>query len=343
VKQQWTEPVSWSDHEWRDGSTKVPSGETMGISATSFFCGAVAAGSDLYLTFLRTPWFVIAVIAAISLLDIWLSRRTIWSPHDPFPVDERRSGGQVYRAGFKLYRRYRMLFIGIGVIFVPLAAVAIGLQQLLTRLTGAGAFLEETDSDPIVSGAIALLFGQLSTIVASIAVTAAVAHALARIEEGGRPDALEAFRAILPRVGSLAWAWLRVIVVAGLLAITIVGIPLAVIWLVRKAVLTQACVIEDLGATAALRRSSELVRRHGPRVFAISALVNVTAFLLGPIIGILVLFLTSSSLSLINLISSLVYVFVVPYAAIALTLLFFDLRRRQAEEAMHAAVVPVSP
>ena len=41
------------------------------------------------------------------------------------------------------------------------------------------------------------------------------------------------------------------------------------------------------------------------------------------------LFLTSGSLSLINLISSLVYAFVVPYAAIAMTLLFYDLRRRR--------------
>jgi hypothetical protein len=119
-----------------------------------------------------------------------------------------------------------------------------------------------------------------------------------------------------------------VIVVAGLLVVTIVGIPIAVVYLVRKAVVTQACVIEDREASAALRRSSELVSRHGPRVFAISALVNVTAYLLGPIVGIAVLFLTPSSLVAVNAISSLVYVFVMPYAGIAIALLFYDLRRR---------------
>jgi hypothetical protein len=137
-----------------------------------------------------------------------------------------------------------------------------------------------------------------------------------------------------------------VILVAGLLTITIVGIPIAVVYLVRKAVLTQACVIEDLQATPALRRSSELVSGHGLRVLAISALVNVTAFLLGPIVGVLVLFATSSSLAVINLISSLVYAIVVPYAAIALTLLFYDLRRRAGEEPVGApdsAAVPASP
>ena len=341
TKQQWTEPVSWSEDEWRDGSTEVPSGGTIGVSATSFFCGAVATGSQLYLEFLRTPWFVLGALAAVTLLGVWLSRRTAWSPHEPFPIDRARSGGQIYRAAFKLYRRYRLLFVGIGLIFVPLSVLGVLLQQVLIRTTGVGTFLDETQSDPIVSGICALLFGQLSAIFAGIAVSAAVACALGKIHEGERPDALDAFRGIVPRLGSLGWAWFRVILVAGLLTLTIVGIPLAVVYLVRKAVLSQACVLEDLRATPALRRSGELVSGHGPRVLAIGALVNVTAVLLGPIVGISVLFLTSGSLALINLISSLVYAFVVPYAAIAITLLFYDLRRRRAGE--EPAVAQTSP
>jgi hypothetical protein len=341
TKDQWTEPVTWSDDEWRDSSTKVPSGSTLGISATSFFCGAVAAGSQLYLEFLRTPWFVLGALAAVTLLGAWLSRRTAWSPHDPFPIDRARSAGQIYRAAFKLYRRYRLLFVGIGLIFVPLSVVGVVLQQILIHTTGVGTFLDEAESDPIVTGVCALLFGQISAIFASIAVTAAVARALGRIHQGDRPDALDAFRGIFPRLGSLCWGWFRVILIAGLLTVTIVGIPLAVVYLVRKAVLSQACVLEDLRATPALRRSSELVAGHGPRVLVIGALVNVTAALLGPIVGVAVLFVASGSLALINLISSLVYAFVVPYAAIAMTLLFYDLRRRQAGE--HPAAVQVSP
>ena len=58
------------------------------------------------------------------------------------------------------------------------------------------------------------------------------------------------------------------------------------------------------------------------------------------------LFLTSGSLALINLISSLVYALVVPYASIAMALLFYDLRRRKAGEepvaAPAAGVVPTT-
>ena len=52
MKTQWTEPVSWSEDQWRDSSTDVPLTKTMGPSATSFFCAAVAKGSDVYLHFL---------------------------------------------------------------------------------------------------------------------------------------------------------------------------------------------------------------------------------------------------------------------------------------------------
>ena len=61
----------------------------------------------------------------VTLLGVWLSRRTAWSPHEPFPIDRARSGGQIYRAAFRLYRRYRLLFIGIGLIFVPLSAIGV--------------------------------------------------------------------------------------------------------------------------------------------------------------------------------------------------------------------------
>ena len=338
AKDQWTKPVSWSNDQWRSSSTKVPLQSTFGPSTTDFFCGAVAAGSRVYLRFLRTPWLVLGVLGLISLFGVWLSRRTVWSPHEPFPIDELRSGGQIYRAAFRLYRRYKLLFLGIGVIFLPLAVLAVVLQELVTRLTGFGAFVDLVENDAIVSGVAALVFGQLSTILGTIAVTAAVAHVLERIEEGDHPDALDAYRGVLPRAGSLGWAWIRVIVVAGLLVVTIVGIPIAIVYLVRKSVTTQACVVEDLHASAALRRSTDLVRFHGPRVFAIAALVNVTAYLLGPIVGIIVLFLTPSPLGIVNLVSSLVYVFVMPYAGIALTLLFYDLRQRRS---LQPAVVPV--
>ena len=330
--------MRWVEDEWRDTSTAVPLQKSLS-SATGFFCGAVAAGSRVYLDFLRTPWFVLGVLSAVVLLAIWLSRRTRWSPALTTPADQLRSGGQIYRSAWQIYRRYLPLFIGIGLIFIPLSAIAAIVQQATFSLTGIGTLISESDSDPVVEAVIALGLGQISTIVATVLVIAAASVALAQMDEGEHPDAIHAYRGVMSHLGSLAWAWLRIVLVAGLLTITIVGIPIAIFYLVRKAVVTPACVLEDRGAGSSLRRSSELVRGSGIRVFAVTALVAVTAYLAGPIVGVLVLFLTSSSLAAINVISSLVYVVVMPYVGVAFALLFYDLRHRLSEQ---PALMPVA-
>ena len=330
VKEQWTKPVSWADETWRSSSTQVPLQSTFGPSTTDFFCGAVAAGSRIYLRFLRTPWFVLGFFALLAVLILWLTRRTRWSPLVPEPLDQARTGGQIYRTARLIYARHPRMFLGIGLAFVPFGILAALIQQAIQQFTGVGTFVTEAETDPLVGGVVGLLFGQLSTIAASVLVTAVVALALGHIDEDGRPNALRAYRAVLPHVGSLAWAWARVVFVSVVLTLTVIGIPVAVIYLVRKAVLTQACVIEHLSAGHALRRSSQLVGRRLLRVLAITGLVNVTAYLAGPIVGVLFMFLTSSSLSFVNGISSLVYVVVMPYAGIAIALLFFDVRRRAA-------------
>ena len=57
--------------------------------------------------------------------------------------------------------------------------------------------------------------------------------------------------------------------------------------------------------------------------------MNGTVALLGPVIGVAMMFVTPASLGLINLVSALVYVFVLPAVGIVIALLFFDLRIRK--------------
>jgi hypothetical protein len=332
TKQQWTQPVSWADDTWRSSSTEVPGQSSFGTSTTDFFCSAVAAGSKVYIRFLRTPWAVLALFGALALLAAWAVKRTRWRPLVEEPLDQARTGGQIYRTARLVYARHPRMFLGIGLAFIPFGILGAFIQELVFDFTGAGTFVSEAETDPVISGVIALLFGEISTIAASVLVTGVVALALQHIDDDGRPNALRAYRATVPHLWSLAWAWLRVIVVTVLLSLTVVGLPFAVFWLVRKTVLTQACVIERLSATNGLRRSSQLVGRQVVRVLAIAGLVNVSVFLAGPVIGLVFLFLTSHSLEFVNAVSSIVYVVLIPYAGIAIALLFYDLRRRQAGE-----------
>ncbi len=57
---------------------------------------------------------------------------------------------------------------------------------------------------------------------------------------------------------------------------------------------------------------------------------NGLALLAGPLVGLTLLFLESSTLPAIDIVSSIVYAAVLPYAAVVQTLLFYDARARRA-------------
>ena len=112
------------------------------------------------------------------------------------------------------------------------------------------------------------------------------------------------------------------------LTITVVGIPFAIHRFIRWSLFAEACVLDDLSATESLRRSSVLVKGRWWRTFGFTLLVDALAVLSGPLLGVGLLLVTDHSLNFINLAASLVYTFTVPYAAIQLTLYYFDLEAR---------------
>ena len=141
----------------------------------------------------------------------------------------------------------------------------------------------------------------------------------------GVGDALRMTVRAAPRLLRTA---IRVTVVTSLLAVTIVGIPLAVANLGRWAVAVQASALEDLGAGPALARSRALVRGRWWRTALTATTVNVTAAFSGPLVGIVLLFLTPLPLATINAVSSAVFVFAMPLAGAALAFLYGDLVAR---------------
>jgi hypothetical protein len=163
------------------------------------------------------------------------------------------------------------------------------------------------------------------------------------MDRGLDPRARDAYREPLREVATLAWITVRIVVITALLGLTIVGIPFAVLYFIRRVVAASVCVVEDLPADAAIARSTRLVRGQGWRVFSLTAAVGLVAFATGPVIGVCVLLIWSPALTVVNLVSSIVYALVMPYVGITLTLLYFDLRRRHAADPELRTVVVDSP
>jgi hypothetical protein len=106
----------------------------------------------------------------------------------------------------------------------------------------------------------------------------------------------------------------------------------------------QEICADRYSARAAVRQGPRLVRNNWGRSAALLVLIYVAGLLSGPIVGLVFLLLTSVDPQTLNLIGSLVYVIVLPYLAIATTLLYFDLKkRREAEESPAAGAAVGRP
>jgi hypothetical protein len=332
TKDSWIDPLEWMDAEWRDGSTVVPAARTVAPTATGFFCWAVESGSDVYIAVLDAPLVVLGVLAALVLFAVWLSRRTVWSPAPAFPIDEERRTGQILKAAAAIYRRLWRLLFGIGIFLVPVAVLATLVQQLVFRLSPVGTLVAVADEDELFGLVVALLVGSLGIVVGMAVVQAGIAAALVAVDRGEHPDALDAYRMVVPRLARLVGAMLLVIIAVVGLSLTVVGLPVAAFLALRWSLVPQVVAVEGLAPTAALGRSWRLTRRKLAQVGVLAAAANIGISALGPLLACILMLVLDLPLGLLNLVAGLLAAGMVPYAGTVLALNFLDLRREDERE-----------
>ena len=79
MKRKWTEPITWTDESWRDDATPYRPAPRSGRLRPDFFCGAVAAGSNVLHDRDRNPLPVVVALAGMVALVLWLASRTSWA------------------------------------------------------------------------------------------------------------------------------------------------------------------------------------------------------------------------------------------------------------------------
>jgi hypothetical protein len=332
AKDAWSQPIEWADG-LRDGSVPVPGTKTLGPSVTKFFCGAVTQGSIVLNWALVHPWAFFVLAGMLVAGSGEAVRRTTWRPVLREPLRMRRGGGQMLRAAFRVYLSDARTFLGMGAIFVPVSIVASAIQWVLFHLTGLEGLVALDGRHGAVTALLALLIGGIGAAIASVCTTAAVAAALGELDRDVRISAAEAYRRALSRWRHLAGAFVRVFGSAVLLVLIVIGIPLAIWRFIRFSFFAQACVLDGRDARGSMRRSAQLVEGQWWRTFGFTAFVDVLAALSGPFFGVLLLLLaTDRSLDFIDLVGSVIYTITVPYAAIVLTLYYFDLELRRSEQ-----------
>jgi hypothetical protein len=339
TKQQWTEPITWANEHFRDTSFTVPAGGSVGSTATGFFCGAVARGSSLLTAITGNPSPVLIAFAVLAVLLLWLASRTTWDPASPFPVRQRRAWGTIVGASARLYITHLRLVLSLGLLFIPLGLLITVLQYLLFRVSGLSSFVDTAGASNAFVGGLAILLGTLLTVFGLGIVQVTCAASVAALGEERVLAPPDAYKQVLGRWRELLATFVLGVAVLGILMLSAIGSIIAIWLLVRWSLAAPVIALEGKSARAALRRSSQLVRGDWWRVASLVGFVTLIGLLSGPLLGAILLFITNASFNFVNLISSLVYVFALPFVAIATTYLYFDLALEKEERAAEAVGV----
>ena len=238
-----------------------------------------------------------------------------------------RTLGEIINETFSLYGKGLWTFVSIAIIpeviiFVLSAIIFIPLVLVRGRSYGVdiSPFSWDLEFELGVGVGLVIFLGLLLLVI-SLTVNAlmqgALIHAISEQTVRQTSNFGQSYNAALQRIGNLIGACLLVGLGVGLMAIPIIGIPVAIYFGVRWSFVLQSILIEGSDITESLSRSSNLVEGSWWRIFGIMLVV------------VLILWLLSTALSFIPVIGTLIgAVVATPIMVAAQTLLYYDLRYR---------------
>ena len=326
TKSQWLHPFDWMA-DIRQSSAQLPGGSVLGPAASTPFCGAMAEVSKFINLEAKTTLGALALAIGLLLLVTVPPFLTRWRPVDLTTLRHRWTFGQLLRGARQLYGRHWRVFLAIALIgFVILAALQ-GAQYLFEQLTGSTDFtlrFEPPGFDIRYDGNLAG-FGQP---IGFAVISGAVVAFLRMREDREAAGTRQAFGAMYERLWRVVFAQLASEALVWLMIFTVIGVPFAIYFYIAWQFIQQEIMFKNCSMREAFRGSHELVRGHWLRTVLIAGFLSLLAAAAGPVLGIFLIFLNFSPIT-VNLIGSVVFALLIPYVAIGRTLLYFDLGARE--------------
>jgi hypothetical protein len=318
---RWANPVTWQN-EARDSSTPIP--DVGSDIVTASFCNIVAAASQLLTDLGSNPVVTLSFLLGLLAIALFLVRRTRWNRVPIDPVVRDRRAGQMIRSALALMRRSPMHTLAVGLVFIPIAVVASGIQWLVSNAPVIGPVLQELGGEASLVWIGAITFAVPGGVIGYIAAIFLVSAGMEIRDRTGRnPSARELLHEARVRLRATARSVaLRALQIVAL-AVSIVGIPWAAKLLVETQVLTQVCVVEDRTGEDSRMRARALVRGAWVRVAVISLLASMLPLLVAPLLAMPFLLL-QMPVSVVNLIGAVFAAAVTPLAAVVMVLLYGD-------------------
>lgn len=322
-KDRWLDPLPWFD-ELRPSSVVIPAGDSEGATVVEAFCGVVAAGSNALITFTVSP--AAAIIGFLIIFSVlkFIAGRTDWTRVSAEPLRRRRRVGQIIRAALVTYRGSPLLFIALGLLYLPAAAFAAAIAVFARLIPFVGEFIELARPSGGTNLFMAALAGGAVNLAAFVGVSALVAEFLrgANRTSGGLRDAT---RVTWARRSTLLKAFIRTYATVVILMVSIIGIPWGIRQIVRYQLMPQVIVHEETDARGSLQRSTELV--HGRWLHTAFAATAINGMVFVTVMGLSLLLLVGAAsipLWAFSALVTLLYILVAPLAAIAMNLVYGD-------------------
>jgi hypothetical protein len=218
--------------------------------------------------------------------------------------------GQIIEGAIRTYRLHFGELLAIAAVTLPVNAI--------------GAIIAGLIEDKVIATAVTIGFA-VPAIVIGLAAQAAIARAYADVADGETPDFESTYKRVLPAFGRLFVTALRIFIVVVALAITVVGIPFAIYFMIRWVFFAQAIVIEGESSSGATDLSARIVQGHWWRTFGILIMVGLLASVPAAVVSLV---FSAAAPVAASLATGVVGVVVLPFSAGAETLLFFDLQAR---------------
>jgi hypothetical protein len=331
TKTVWREPFAWMGAQ-RSTSPRLPGGSIVGPQVTGAFCGAVAGASELInLDAKSRPAAIATIVAVLAIIALFVGL-TKWGPVDLQRLRARRSFGQMARSARQLYGRHWLPLVGIGLTAIPI----VGGANLLAGLLAANRDVDGAAGRGGFNLALGDLLEGIGRPIAQAVVAAVVIVFVRLLVEANRAGFREAWGAMRERFWRVVLAQLGATLGIIALALTIVGIPLAINKLVAWRFVQQEVLFTDKRVREAFHGSSDLVRGRWWHTVRFVVFLSVLSVVVGPVVSFALIF-TTLPLIWANLLGALVFSLMIPYVALGDTLLYFDLQERAQEEGIKPA------
>jgi hypothetical protein len=343
-KRAWSDPEAWQSDTRRE-SIEVPGDGLLGQNYVEFFCGAVSLSSRFYLLYQEWPIVVGVPSALAGALLLGLGAAIVWDFRRPAfaagdvrsQLRQRRSLAQIIRASAALYHARFRLFAGIGLAYIPVGLLAAAGQQVVLRFRPVELLLDLAQDSRVLTVTFALSYGEAQTFIAFLFMLSAVVVAMERLDRGEPVGPVRAYAMAAKSFLRLAAALGAVFGMLIALAVSVVGIPIAVHRAVRWYFVEQEVLLEGHGPRGARRASSELVAGRWFLAFRRTFAFGAVGMLVAPLSVLGLLLLTPLPIGWANIVGGAVHVVVLPFVAIGLTLIYYDLRASHAEREQREA------